>query len=130
MAKPIIDPKKLGEAIAEQMAQYGEAVVEAVDAVGEESIKKLVKLTKQTAPERSGAYRRALTYKKHPGDYKESSIFEWGAKAPHYRLTHLLVKGHQMKHGGRTAGDPFLADALAVVLPEYERNVEEAIKNA
>lgn len=126
---PSIDPKALGEAIAKQLETYHEDVIERVDAVGEESIKKLVKLTKASAPTRTGKYKRAITYTKTRRDPKDCSEFEWGAKAPHYRLTHLLVKGHPTHNGGRTRGDPFLANALDQVLPEYERKVEEALKN-
>ena len=53
----------------------------------------------------------------------------WYVKAPHYRLTHLLVHGHAKKDGGRVQGDPFLQNALDEVLPEYERAVEEGLKN-
>ena len=49
-------------------------------------------------------------------------------KAPCHRLTHLLVHGHETRDGGRTRPDPFLKNALDRVLPEYERDVEEAIK--
>lgn len=128
MAKNVLDPGKLSDAIRQQLTLLHEDIVEKVDAEGEKAIKKLVKLTKASAPERSGAFKRAITFKKHTADWKECSTFEWGVRAPHYRLTHLLVKGHPTGNGGRTKGDPFLADALDTVLPEYERDVEEALK--
>lgn len=128
MAKATIDPSKLGEALREQLAMIHEDVVEKVDAEGEKSVKKLVKLTKASVPERTGDYKKAITYKviENPTGCKR---FVWGAKAPHYRLTHLLVKGHQKVNGGRVDGDPFLEKSLDTVLPEYEKNVEEALKN-
>ena len=52
----------------------------------------------------------------------------WYVKAPDHRLTHLLVRGHATKDGGRTKADPFLENALDVVLPEYEQNAREAVK--
>jgi hypothetical protein len=55
--------------------------------------------------------------------------FIWHVKAPDYRLTHLLVKGHATKDGGRTKANPFLQNALDQVLPEYEKEVEEAVKS-
>lgn len=129
MAKTTIAPDKLSEAIREQLTLLHEDIVERVDAEGEKSIKKLVKLTKASAPERTGKYRKAITYQKVTADLKACSKFVWGAKAPHYRLTHLLVHGHQLARGGRAEGDPFLENALDTVLPEYEKNVEEALKN-
>jgi hypothetical protein len=129
MAKSI-KPTDLGEAIAEQLRFYGEDVVEAVNAAGESAAKKLVKLTKKSAPKRTGDYRKSITYTTKENTASGDKEYTWGAKAPHHRLTHLLVKGHPTSTGGRTKADPFLADALDVVLPEYEREVEEALKNA
>ena len=54
----------------------------------------------------------------------------WYVKAPDHRLTHLLVHGHATRNGGRTKANPFLKNALDDVLPEYERAVEEAVKEA
>jgi hypothetical protein len=39
------------------------------------------------------------------------------------------VNGHQKANGGRVKGDPFLKKALDQVLPEYEKDVKEAIEN-
>jgi hypothetical protein len=123
-----IKPGDLGAAIAEQLALYGEEVTEAVDAAGLRAIKKLVKRTQDTAPVRTGGYFQAITFKtvKRPS----GSIYIWGAGAQHGRLTHLLVKGHPTGNGGRTNGDPFLQNALDEVLPEYEAEVEEALRSA
>ena len=128
MAKSF-DPTTLGKAISEQFALYHEDVVEAVNAAGEKAVKELVKKTKKTAPKRSGDYRKAITSVTSENRATGDKTFTWGAKAPHFRLTHLLVNGHQTVGGGRVDGDPFLADALEKVLPQYEKDVEEAIKN-
>jgi hypothetical protein len=55
-------------------------------------------------------------------------LYTWGAKPPDHRLTHLLVKGHAAKDGGRVPGSPFLQNALDVVLPEYENAVKETLQ--
>ena len=122
-----IRPQDLGAAIAEQLTVYHADKLEKVNAAGEKAAKKLVKLTRQTAPKDSGAFAKSLTYKaetKTGGDV----AYTWGAKAPHYRLTHLLVHGHPTANGGRVKGDPFRENALDVVLPEYEKDVEEALR--
>lgn len=128
MAKGI-KPEDLGAAIEEQLTLYHEGVTERVAAAGRRSIKKLVTLTKQTAPKgkRSGGnFARSIASK----EVKETrgSRFIWYVKAPNHRLTHLLVKGHATKNGGRTKADPFLHNALDQVLPEYEKEIEEAVK--
>ena len=129
MAKATIKPGDLGAAIAEQLGLYFEEKVEAVNAAGEKAAKKLVQITKKTAPKRTGDYAKSLTYTATEKPVTGDKEFTWGAKAPHHRVTHLLVKGHPTGNGGRTTGDPFLANALDTVLPEYEKDVEEALKN-
>lgn len=128
MAKQSIKPSDLGAAIAEQLKLYGEEKVEEVNAAGEKAAKRLVALTTKTAPKRSGAYRKSITYTVKENPATGDKEFTWGAKAPHHRLTHLLVHGYAKRNGGRMKGDPFLENALDTVLPEYEREVEEALK--
>lgn len=108
---------------------YHQEVVEKVDQIGEASVKELVKLTRATAPvgER-GDYRKSITSKRLVKK-KTGSTYVWYAKSPNHRLTHLLVHGHETRDGGRTKADPFLQNALDSVLPDYEKNVEEAIRN-
>lgn len=128
MAKSI-KPSDLGEAIAEQLKLYSDEKVEAVNAAGLKAIKKLVKLTRASAPVRTGKYYQSITYVEKANNVTGDKEFTWGAKAPHHRLTHLLVKGYAKRNGGRVKGDPFLENALDTVLPEYEKEVEEALKN-
>jgi hypothetical protein len=129
MAKSIA-PDKLGEAIRERLKLYHEDVVEKVDKVGLRAVKDLVEETAITAPRRTGAFRRAITYKKADGKAGNCATFIWGVKAPYHRLTHLLVHGHPTSKGGRVPGDPFLEKALGKILPEYEKQVEEALQDA
>lgn len=127
MAKQTIKPGDLGKVIEQQLTIYHEDIVERVNAQSEAAVKALVKKTKATAPIRTGDYRKNITSKlleKKAG----GNIYVWYVKSPLHRLTHLLVHGHETANGGRTKADPFLRDALDTVLPEYEKNVEEAIK--
>ena len=122
-----IRPQDLGAAIAEQLTIYHADTLEKVNAAGEKAAKKLVKLTKASAPKKSGDFAKSLTYTaktKTGGDI----AYTWGAKAPHHRLTHLLVNGHPTVNGKRVKGDPFLENALDIVLPEYENDVKEALE--
>lgn len=126
MAKSI-KPSALGDAIVEELTLYHKDVMENVNAAGEKAAKDLVKKTKATVPKRSGTFKKSLTYVESQNSAGDKT-YTWGAKSPHHRRTHLLVKGHAKKGGGRVSGDPFLEKALDAVLPEYEKNVEEAIK--
>ena len=128
MAKSI-KPSDLGAVIAEQLKIYRLETVEKVNAVGLKFIKKLVALTKVSAPVRTGDYYQSLTYTEEIKSSTGDKRYTWGAKAPHHRRTHLLVNGYAKPNGGRVKGDPFLADALDIVLPEYEAEVEEVLRN-
>lgn len=123
-----IKPDKLGVAIGQELELYAKDVTDRVNAAGEKAAKKLLKRTKATAPEgkRHGKYKKALNVKAFPDPVK-GARYVWNAGSE-YRLTHLLVKGHATKDGDRTAANPFLQNALAEVLPEYEHAVEEAVK--
>lgn len=126
MAKNI-KPSDLSTAIQAELTVYHKGVTERLNAVGRKAIKKLVKLTKVSAPvgER-GAYRDSITSQETDAG-NGNKRFIWGAGGKEGRLTHLLVKGHATKDGGRTKADPFLENALAEVLPEYEEDAEEAV---
>ena len=124
--------EELGGAIAEQLTLYGNGVQERVNKAGRKAIKELERKTKDTAPYNAKAYHKhyvdqiaTKTEKSRTGD--ETHI--WHVKPPGHRLTHLLVRGHETRDGGRTRGDPFLQNAIEDVLPDYEKDVEEAVKN-
>jgi len=119
----------LGAAISEELLGYKEEVTERIDKASEEAVKKLVKLTKASAPVgKRGSFKKNIASKLLE-ESRNGSKYVWYVKAPDHRLTHLLVHGHATKGGGRTKGDPFLHNAVDEVLPEYEKAVEEAIQN-
>lgn len=127
MAKTI-KPEDLGAAISQELTIYHKEAIEKINAAGAEAVKKLVKLTRSTAPVgKRDQFRKSISSKilkkRSRGD-----TYVWYVKPPDHRLTHLLVHGHATRDGGRTKADPFLKNALDVVLPEYEHAVEEALK--
>ena len=130
MAKTTIKAADLGDAIKGELTLYHKDVIEAVNAAGEKAVKDLVRLTKATAPKDTGDFRKAITYTETPPRATGDKAFTWGAKAPHHRLTHLLVNGHLKEDGQRVDGDPFLENAIAQVQPVYEKEVKEAIVSA
>ena len=127
----------LNEQMAEVLTIYAESVNEKLREVTTDAMKKLVKETRATAPvgRRKGQYKKHITAdysgtrKSARGIRGQNVHAVWYVKAPDYRLTHLLVKGHATKDGDRTTPNPFLQNALDKVLPEYERAVEEAVQD-
>lgn len=122
----------LGAAIAQELTLYQQGVQDRVNKAGRKAIKEVERKTKDTAPFNAQAYHQhyvdtiaTKTEKGRTGDETHT----WYAKGAGGRLTHLLVHGHETRDGGRTSGDPFLQNALDDVLPDYEREVEEAAKN-
>lgn len=111
-----------------ELEEYREEVAQAVDAASQRAALKLVQITKKTAPKRSGGFRRAIAWKEVQRPSRWDHSYLWYVKAPFHRLTHLLVHGHPKKNGGRVEGDPFLQNALNEVIPEYEADVEDALK--
>lgn len=127
MAKSI-KPENLGAALEKELTVYHQNVVERIEIVGAEAAKKLVKLTRATAPEGARKQFRRSIASKVLKKGLNGSTYVWYVKPPDHRLTHLLVHGHATRDGGRTKASPFLQNALEIVLPEYEKAVKEAVK--
>lgn len=120
----------LAGAISGELRLYADDVREKVDAAAAKAAEDLVRETKATAPRgdrRSKKYANSIASKTIQTPTGARHI--WHVKAPNYRLTHLLVKGHATVNGGRTQANPFLQNALDHILPEFERAVEEAVRN-
>ena len=123
-----IKPGDLGAAVQRELETYHEDILRKMNAAGDEAVKAVVKKTKSAAPKQTGLFKKNIASKlleKGP----RGNTYVWYVKAPYHRLTHLLVHGHAKADGGRVEGDPFLANALDEVLPDYEKAVEEAITN-
>ena len=127
--------------LSDQMGQvltvYNEEINEKLREITRESMKKLVKETKATAPrgKRKGQFRKNISanyqgLKRSANGLRGQNVNAiWYVKAPDYRLTHLIVHGHATRDGGRTRANPFLQNAIDKVIPEYEQKVQEVIQN-
>lgn len=136
-----VKSSELAAALEAQLSKYNEEVNDKIVEAVDQSITKLVKLTKATAPrgKRRGHFADSIAAEKseltrakkgaHSGLHGRVVSATWYVKAPDYRLTHLIVHGHDKKGGGRTRTNPFLQNAIDQVVPEYENAIEEALKN-
>jgi hypothetical protein len=131
--------EEFGEQLERVLTIYGEDINDKLRAITTETMKSLVKETKATAPR--GRRAKKDSYSKHiSGDYrgtrKTSSGLRgqdihaiWYVRAPEYRLTHLLVKGHATSKGTRTRTSPFLHNAREKAVAEYEEKVQEVLRH-
>ena len=125
----------LGSQMEQTLTIYSEDIHEKLRQLTTESMKQLVKETKATAPigKRNGRYKKQIaadytgTRRTARGIRGQKVNAIWYVKAPDYRLTHLLVKGHATKDGGRTNANPFLQNAVDRIVPDYEQKVEEVL---
>lgn len=119
----------LDDAITDLLKTYAGDVREGVDDKAKESIKKLVKTTKATAPvgKRDKHYRDSI---KSKGFHtRRTDWYVWYVDGPDYRLSHLLEKGHALRNGERLEGTHFIKKAADPILEEYLKAVEEVLKN-
>ena len=139
MAKDKISIDDLTDAIGERLTVYQSETAHKVLNVTKKTMRRFVKITKQTAPRqtvnpkrkrtlRAGTFARAIRSTVEDNGITGSKGI-WYVGGDEYRLTHLLVNGHQLRQGGRTKGDPFLENALESVADEYIKGIEEAVKN-
>ena len=126
-----INIDQLAAEIAKELSKYSQEVVEKVNISSEKVGKAAVKQLKRTSPRRpppiGGKYAKSWTMstEKEIGQPHKRIIH---AKAPHYRLTHLLEHGHAKVGGGRVEGKPHIRPAEEMVIEEFVKEVEEAIK--
>ena len=128
------DSFDISEALSKIADSYIVEVQQAVDSAAEKAAKRLVEITKQTAPvdnhgkhtKRRKHFKNSITYSKESS--WRGSTYIWHVKGPDSRLTHLLVHGHLARDGSRVQGNPFLKNACDEVFPQFIADVEEAVK--
>lgn len=119
------------------MRQYtGEVAAEiaqAVEEVGNDAVADLKSNAPRKKGKGGGKYRRSLTMELSKGNGKAGFIAY--AKAPYYRLTHLLEDGHRTrlkagKYGtkARTTAKPHFEPAQKKANQEALRRIEEVLK--
>ena len=116
------------DALRETLDEYNKNVVKISKQKAKESIDKLVKNTKATAPQNRPQYKNKITSKKT----KEDSFgveYTWYVSGSEYRLSHLLEHGHAKRGGGRTKAFHFIQNALTPIMSDYVKSIEEAVKN-
>lgn len=111
---------------------YTDEIQEGISRVAQEVAREDVKALKEanTYKVRSGDYNKSWTISKTKGVNTIRCIVH---NKKHYRLTHLLEYGHQIKRNGTRVGSakafPHIAPVEKKSNENYERKVEEVIRN-
>lgn len=125
--------EKLSAEINRELQIYSKSVTDNLKKVTKKYSTVLVKKTKANAPvgdRERHKYKDSIKCKKQwetPNAVKY--IWYVDSKDSNYRLTHLLVNGHALRDGGRTAPNPFLKNAVLEVESGYLKEIKEVIKN-
>lgn len=118
----------LSDALKDVLNDYKKVVVDGQKKSAKDAMDQLVKDTRETAPVRTGKYKRHITSKKNY-ENSEGAEYLWYVKSPSYRLSHLLEFGHQTRSGGRTKATHFIENALNPIAEMYLKKLEDIIKN-
>lgn len=117
------DLSDISKALADYTMEVSEAITESAIELGNDGVKSLKSEPKTN---RTGAYNKGWSKKVTKGaNFINVKIFN----KKHYRLTHLLEKGHATKNGGRTKAIPHIAPVEQILSKDFEQEVAKIIKN-
>lgn len=111
----------LSKAIQKTLAEYEGVTIDSMKAAVDKASKEAVRELKSSSPNRTGAYAKSWAAKKARLTNKwayQKTVYN----KDHYRLTHLLEKGHKVvgAKNGRTRVDP---------IPHIEKVEKKAVEN-
>lgn len=108
------------------LEEYKEVTIDnmknAVDKVAKDAVSEL----KSTSPKRTGAYAKDWAAKNIP-QTKAVAYQKTVYNKKHYRLTHLLEKGHRKVNGGMVAARPHIAEVEQKSIDELVKLIKEGV---
>ena len=116
----------LDKAITGALEEYNADVQGKIRTLVDDAMRKLVRITKATAPRRTGKYAKSIS-SKVSADTPSNYAKMWYVRGDRAMLTHLLNDGHAKVNGGRVPGTQFLDYAKKQVIEEYLEAVKEAV---
>lgn len=99
----------LAKQVAKTLDKYKDATIDNMKKSVDKAAKEAVADLKTDSPKRTGAYAKDWTSKKD----KQAKKWAYGKvvyNKGHYRLTHLLEKGHRKVNGGFVKAQPHIAN--------------------
>ena len=110
----------LGKAILKELQNYQKEVQEDMDKVADEVAEKLKNESPKSNRKSGGAYASSWVKSKEKGKIKIHN-------KEHYRLTHLLERGHAKRNGGRTKAMPHIAPVEQFAIDTVHKKIEERL---
>ena len=109
MADIIVNPDNLDKAVNDVLSDYYHGTNEEIKKAAQRAIRQCRDEIKAhiTFNQHTGDYVKAMSTKK-TAESATGEEWTWYVKPPHYRLTHLLEKGHALKNGGRSRAFPHI----------------------
>jgi len=122
--------KEIAQSLKDFEGVTDEACAAGVMYTAEEAVKKL----RVAHPSGSGEYGSWDAYNKDWGIFQTKTDKRYHIKATvhnkkHYRLTHLLEKGHALINGGRTRAFPHILPVAKEAEDELVENIKKRIEN-
>lgn len=112
----------LAKTIESEVRNWTKDVVDDIDDIKKDITKNGVKQLRGSSPKRTGDYAKNWTSQKLKNG--DQVIYQ---KAPTYRLTHLLEKGHAKRNGGRVAPKVHIAPVEEELVANYISRVEKRL---
>ena len=123
-----ISVDKLAAELANTLSAYAGEIAEEVKEAVDTTAQELLDNIRADAPKRTGKYKKAMAVKTvSENTYERKKL--WYVKSPHYRLQHLLERGHALRNGGRSRAYPHIAKNEEKARVAFEERVERIVKN-
>ena len=117
---------EMAAAITKVLSEYEGATIENIKNAVDKASKKAVDQLNTTSPKRTGAYAKDWASKSD----KQKNKWAYAKTVynkKHYRLTHLLEKGHRKVGGGFVAARPHIYDAEQEAIEELYKDIKDGV---
>lgn len=121
-----VSVEELSSTVKRQLEEYCSFTADEVKQIVAEVSENVKKEIKENAPVDTGAYRNSWKVTKAKETATSLAVVVHSEK--HYRLTHLLEKGHAKRGGGRVAARVHIAPAEANAEKQLIEKVERSLK--
>lgn len=118
----------LADAIEDVLQEYSKVTQEAMQRAVDDTARDTVERLKETSPKAPGGGAYAKSWAEKATGTKRAGVYQKTVyNKAHYRLTHLLEKGHATVNGERTAAQPHIAPAEEAAIEQFERELRDGI---